>query len=92
MEFMENDEIKTDKGIICKHCKCRFSVKETTAYLSSACKCGFAIIYRQDNLKGVYRFIPAKEFSLEKYYATGKRKKERDDRQEGDLEKRFKNI
>lgn len=92
MDYLENDEIKTEKGIICKHCKTRFSVKETEAYLSSACRCGFAIIYRQENLKGVYRFIPAEEFSLEKYYTSGKRKKERDEREEGDLAKRFKGV
>jgi len=80
MEFLENPEIKTEKGIICKHCGVRFSVKNTDAYISSACKCGFAIIYRQQNLMGVYRFIPAEEFNRDVYYTTGRRKKDRDER------------
>ena len=84
MGFMENPEIKTEKGIICKHCGVRFSLKENDMYISSACKCGFALIYKQENLRGVYRFIPQEDFDREKYYASGKRKKERDER-----EKRF---
>jgi DNA-directed RNA polymerase subunit RPC12/RpoP len=82
MDYLNNPEIKTEKGIICKHCGIRFSVKETAAYLSSACKCGFAIIYKQNNLKGVFRFIPEEEFSRDVYYSTGRRKKERELREE----------
>ena len=82
MKFPEAGGGETKKGIVCKHCKAKFSVKETDAYLSSACKCGFAIIYKQDNLCGVYRFIAAEDFSLEKYFTTGKRKKDREEREQ----------
>ena len=76
MAFFDNPE--TEQGIRCNKCHRKFSVKKTKTYVSSACNCGYAIIYLEERLKGVFRFISQDDFNLGKYYTSGRRKNERD--------------
>jgi len=76
--------ISSDEHSKCRRCGETITIKNNKDYYSVRCTgCGFGIVYRMMTHRGIGRFISGNEFNKEKYWATGKRKQDREKRDEG---------
>jgi len=75
--------ISSDSGSKCRRCGEIITVKNNKDYYSVRCvNCGFGIVYRMTTHRGVARFIKGEEFNKDVYWTTGKRKADREKREE----------
>lgn len=75
--------ISSDAKSLCRRCGDTITIKNNKDYYSVRCvNCGFGIVYRMPTHRGVARFIKGEEFNKDVYWTTGKRKADREKRDE----------
>ena len=75
--------VSSDHLSRCRKCGSTVTIKNKNDYYSIRCvKCGFGIVYKMDTHRGIGCFIGPKKFDKGIYWTTGKRKVERDERDE----------
>jgi len=75
--------LSSDSSSKCRRCGSMITLKNKNDYFSVRCvKCGFGIVYRMETHRGIGRFIGGNEFNKDVYWTTGKRKVEREERDE----------
>lgn len=67
----------------CRKCGSTITIKNSDSYYSFRCTtCGFGVIYKMPSHRGVASFLSKDDFNKEKYYKTGKRKADREKREQ----------